>query len=67
MEHITIQELQRAIGRCIHAEQKEPYRLPADASKMANVFGQMIYYQVDSWPINDMKASDLEAFLRWKH
>ncbi|MCD5327986.1 DUF3717 domain-containing protein [Chromobacterium piscinae] len=66
MESIELHELEQAIGRCIHAEKKQPYRLPADASKMANVLGQMIYHQVKSWPFERTTQAEVEAFHRWK-
>ena len=61
----TLDEVQRALQRCLEAEPPVDFALSADASQLAAVFAEMRYARSHNVEAPAMKAKQVDAFDRW--
>lgn len=61
----TMNEVQKALQRCLNAEPPVNYSLSADASQLATVYAEMAYFREDARPLDAFKPKQKAAFERW--
>ena len=64
---LTLDKLQAALTRCmaVHPPSGAELRLHADANRMADLLGLMIYQRVASVCVADVESGILDAYRRW--
>jgi len=61
----TMNEVQKALDRCMKAEPPVNYSLSPDSSQLATVFAEMLYDREPERPLDAFKPKQLAAFERW--
>ena len=61
----TMDEVQRALQRCLVAEPPEDFRLSPDASRLTTVYGEMVYWKESDRPLEGFSPKQQAAFERW--
>lgn len=67
-ENIAYNDVQKALERCMSAEPVagSEYALSKDASRLADILGEMIYRKADTLAVADVSEKAQAAFQRWK-
>ncbi|WP_424196623.1 hypothetical protein ACMYR3_17035 (plasmid) [Ampullimonas aquatilis] len=65
-DKILLSQLTEAISRCAAAHPPIEHALHPDVSRMADLLGLMIYFQVSTYPIAEIEPEVLEVYRRWQ-
>lgn len=65
---LSYSDIQQALERCMAAEPVAgaEYALSKDASRLADILGEMIYRKADTLAVADVSEKAQAAFNRWK-
>ncbi|WP_341677612.1 DUF3717 domain-containing protein [Niveibacterium sp. SC-1] len=61
----SLEDIQRALQRCLAAEPPQASRLSADASALATVYAEMNYFRTAERRLEGLPEKQRDAFLRW--
>ena len=61
----SLEDIQRALQRCLAAEPPQALRLSADASALATVYAEMNHFGTTECELEGLAQKQRDAFLRW--
>lgn len=62
----TIAELEAAINHVLAKQPSEGFSIPADARRLGDIYGAMIWNREESRALSSLSDTDREVFERWK-
>ena len=62
----TITELEAAINHVLATQPSEEFSIPADARRLGDVYGAMIWSREESRALSSLSDAERDVFERWK-
>lgn len=61
----TIEDVEKALQRCLNVEVPVDYSLSADASQLSTVYAEMAYFKEHERALENFEQKQRTAFARW--